>query len=48
MSEWLDLMLDEISRRQREERESLQEAERRAELDKKASGPIDGKPAQPK
>ena len=37
MSEWLDLMLDEISRKQREEREALQEAKRRAELDKKTT-----------
>lgn len=46
MSEWLDLMLDEIKRKQREEREALQEAERRAELKKKASRPPVRKPAQ--
>ena len=48
MSEWLDLMLDEISRKQREEREALQEAERRAELDKKASKSPARKSAQSK
>jgi hypothetical protein len=48
VSEWLDLMLDEIRRKQREEREALQEAERRAEIDKKASKPPARKRAQPK
>ena len=47
MSEWLDLMLDEITRKRREERDALQEAERRAELDK-ASKPAARKPAQSK
>ena len=48
MSEWLDLMLDEITRKQREEREALQEAERRAELDRKTTNPSVRKPAQSK
>ncbi len=30
MSEWLDLMLEEIARKRREEREAQQELERRA------------------
>ncbi len=30
MSEWLDLMLEEIARKRREEREARQELERRA------------------
>lgn len=38
MSEWLDLMLDEIARKKREEREAREEAERRgADGDKKAA-----------
>ena len=48
MSEWLDLMLDEIRRKRREEQEALQEAGRRAELDKKAAKPPVRKPAQSK
>ena len=47
MSEWLDLMLDEIRRKQREEREALQEAERRAEKDQAAKPPV-RKPTQSK
>ena len=39
MSEWLDLMLDEIRRKQREERDALQEAKRRAEQDKAVKKP---------
>ena len=35
MSEWLDLMLEEIARKRREEREARQELERRASEDKK-------------
>jgi len=47
VSEWLDLMLDEITRKRREEREALQEAERRAEHDK-VPKPAARKPAQSK
>ena len=31
MSEWLDLMLQEIARKRREEREALQELQRRSD-----------------
>lgn len=34
MSEWLDLMLQEIARKQREEREARQEIQRREMTDK--------------
>ena len=37
MSEWLDLMLDEIARKQREIREAREELERRAESGKEAT-----------
>lgn len=33
MSEWLDLMLDEIARKQREAKEAEEESRRRAEND---------------
>ena len=35
MSEWLDLMMDEVRRKQREQREALQEIERRKAQDEK-------------
>lgn len=35
MSEWLDLMLDEISRKKREAREAMEETKRRADANKK-------------
>ena len=47
MSEWLDLMMDEVARKQREEREALQEVKRRAEQDKAPKPPV-RKPAQSK
>jgi hypothetical protein len=47
MSEWLDLMLDEVARKEREEREALQEVERRAEQER-TSKPALPKPAQSK
>ena len=47
MSEWLDLMLDEIRRKQREEREALEEADRRAD-ENRAVQPSVRKPAQSK
>lgn len=34
MSEWLDLMLDEISRKKREAREAMEETQRRADANK--------------
>ena len=37
MSEWLDLMLDEIARKKREIREAREELERRAEPAKDAT-----------
>ncbi|MBT8087918.1 MAG: hypothetical protein KJO46_07765 [Gammaproteobacteria bacterium] len=41
MSEWLDIMLEEIARKQREEREARQEIERRE------IGGKNARPAQP-
>ncbi len=35
MSEWLDLMLEEIARKRREQEEALAELERRSESDRK-------------
>lgn len=37
MSEWLDLMLEEIARKKRESREAREELERRAESGKAAT-----------
>ena len=42
MSEWLDLMLDEVARKQREAREAKEEEEKRR---KKDSEPKNRKPA---
>ncbi|MBT8092888.1 MAG: hypothetical protein KJN77_07625 [Gammaproteobacteria bacterium] len=39
MSEWLDLMLEEIARKQREEREARQEMQRREIAGKDARQP---------
>ena len=43
MSEWLDLMLEEVARKQREQSEANAELERRAEPDKYRAPP----PAKP-
>jgi len=45
MSEWLDLMLDEIARKQRELKEAQDELERRKGSNQ---GPAPAKPAQSK
>lgn len=36
MSEWLDLMLEEVARKQREQKEAAEEAKRRAESERDA------------
>ena len=47
MSEWLDLMLEEVARKQREQSEAKEELKRRAEPDK-YHAPPPAKPAQSK
>ncbi len=47
MSEWLDLMIDEVARKQREQSDAKEELKRRAEPDKR-SVPPPAKPAQSK
>lgn len=42
MSEWLDLMLDEIARKQREAREADDELKRREQPTKKRRPPASG------
>ena len=43
MSEWLELMLDEVARKQREESEAKEELKRRAEPNQRSAPP----PARP-
>jgi hypothetical protein len=43
VSEWLDLMLEEVARKQREQSEAKEELKRRAEPDKRRAPP----PAKP-
>lgn len=45
MSEWLDLMLEEISRKQRESKEAEEELQRRKDAQSSSTKP---KPAQSK
>lgn len=45
MSEWLDLMLDEIARKQREAKEAQDELQRRKDANQ---GPAPAQPAQSK
>ncbi len=45
MSEWLDLMIDEVARKEREQAAAKEELERRAEADKPGAPPT---PAQSK
>jgi len=40
MSEWLDLMLEEISRKRRESREAKDELERRTDAAEKGDQPV--------
>ena len=47
MSEWLDLMIDEVARKQREQSAAEEEIKRRAELDKNRA-PLPAKPVQSK
>ena len=47
MSEWLDLMIDEVARKQREQTAAKEELKRRAEPDK-FRAPPPAKPAQSK
>lgn len=46
MSEWLDLMLDEISRKKRAAREALDEIKRREDADKEDA--VEAAPPQSK
>jgi len=48
MSEWLDLMLDEIARKKREEREAREEAKRRGAAGDKKAAPREPKKNQSK
>ena len=41
MSEWLDLMMDEVSRKRSEELEALEEQQRRVEQEKQQDSPAD-------
>jgi hypothetical protein len=47
VSEWLDLMIDEVARKQREQTAAKEELKRRAEPDK-LRAPPPAKPAQSK
>jgi len=42
VSEWLDLMLEEISRKRRELREAQDELERRTDAARKSDRPVSG------
>jgi hypothetical protein len=39
VSEWLDLMIDEVARKEREQSEASEELKRRAEPDKRSTPP---------
>ena len=41
MSEWLDLMMDEVLRKRSEELEALEEQQRRVEQEKQQDSPAD-------
>jgi hypothetical protein len=41
VSEWLDLMMDEVSRKRSEELEALEEQQRRVEQEKQKDSPAD-------
>lgn len=44
MSEWLDLMLEEISRKRRESREAQEELERRTDAAEEMNPPVSESP----
>ncbi len=48
MSEWLDLMLEEIARKRREQEEALAELERRSEADDDAAEVANERMPQPR
>ena len=48
MSEWLDLMVDEVTRKQREAEEAKEEKERREKESEDRSGTASKPPAQSK
>ena len=48
MSEWLDLMLEEIARKRREQEEALAELERRSKADDNAEEVAEERMPQPR